>query len=313
MTTQSGIARVSGLAKWRSVLLFIGAIGFGAIGVTGTRGYISESLQSEKDRLASVQRTVATVVAKANLPVGATVGPTTMAIRQMPAAFLPPTAVLAEQFDDVVGLELLVSMTGGQALLKTAVSEPNQGFSERVGHGIRAMTVAVDEVNSVSGMLSPGDRIDLLFSTRAPDISGQQVGEITTPLMQDLLVLATGQRTAHDRNRRQTMGAGSAGGFTSITVEVTPDQAQRLVLAQGSGRLTALLRNPQDRREQTSSAMDVYTLLGIPRPGRKQAVRSSGPEVIIGGLGPISSGRPSAVVPNQIVSPTQPGLVQDHE
>jgi pilus assembly protein CpaB len=95
--------------------------------------------------------------------------------------------------------------------------------------------------------------------------------------MQDLLVLATGRKTIRDEENQTDS-------FATITVEVTPDQAQRLVLAQNSGRLTALLRNPKDRRAHQVKPMDVYSLLGMKRPG-SSVVNSQGPQMIIGGLG----------------------------
>lgn len=274
------------LLRWQNWMLGVGAIAFGLVGVAGTRSFIDQSLQSERARLADNQRTVATVVAKSKLPVGSVISVSNMAVRQMPEKYLPPTAIRAEGFDEVKGLQLRASMVAGQALVKSIVGSPVPGFSDRVGHGVRAMTIVVDEVNSVSGMLTPGDRIDLLFSTRPPRRDGQPGTEVTTPLMQDLLILATGQR-ADKRDHAIPVGR-TPGAFTSITVAVTPDQAQRLVLAQRSGRLTALLRNPTDRREQRAAPMDVYKLLGIARPDTAQKTNRRAPQIIVGGLGSLS-------------------------
>ncbi len=265
------------LKRFRTALLWAGAIGFGVLGVFGTRGYIADSLESERQRLAQAQQTVATVVAKRELAAGDPIDAGSLAVRQMPVKFLPDSAVLADEFEEVLGSRLLVPMTAGQSLLRTSITAHEQGFSDQVGHGIRAMTVVVDEVNSVSGMLTPGDRIDLLFSTRPPDNTGEAT-EVTAPLMQDLLVLATGTKTSRNDD--------PVDAFATITVEVTPDQAQRLVLAQHSGRLTALLRNPKDRRAHQVRPMDVYGLLGMQRPG-SAAVGAIGPQVIVGGLGPL--------------------------
>lgn len=271
--------------RWQNWLLVAGAVSFGLIGVAGTHNFIDNSLQSERERLANAQKTVRTVVAKSDLPVGAVISTNNMAVRQMPVSFLPQTAVRAEQFDAVDGMQLTAAMVAGQALVSTNVGRLQPGFSDRVGHGIRAMTVVVDEVNSVSGMLTPGDRIDLLFSTRPPVNDGRPATEVTAPLMQDLLILATGQKT--ERNAT-AVPLGATTVFTTITVAVTPDQAQRLVLAQSSGRLTALLRNPEDRREEQAAPMDVYELLGLSRPvAARQAVKT-GPQVIVGGLGPLA-------------------------
>lgn len=141
------------------------------------------------------------------------------------------------------------------------------------------MTVAVDEVNAVSGMLRPGDRIDLVFSVREPSPSST-VPETTRLLMQNLLVLATGQRLAGGEVDRPA----GAGRFASITVEVTPEQAKRLILAQRTGRITALLRHPDDRIPQAGTPMDLVGLLGLQRGGSRPARTL---ELIVGGRGPL--------------------------
>lgn len=292
--------------RWQNLALSVAAVSFGLVGVAGTHSFIDQSLKTERARLAGDQQTIETVVAKTDLPAGSVVGHDTMAVRQMPVRFLPGTAVRAAQFDDVAGMQLTADMVAGQALVTTNIGQLRPGFSDRVGHGVRAMTVAVDEVNSVSGMLAPGDRIDLLFSTRPPRTDGQAATEVTAPLMQDLLILATGQLT----ERQQVEGQpGHNRAFTSITVAVTPEQAQRLVLAQRSGRLTALLRNPTDRREQRAGPMDVYKLLGLDRPGQPKRPRLAGPQVIVGGLGPIKTAdgsvSPVAGVPVKRGAPDQ--------
>lgn len=145
------------------------------------------------------------------------------------------------------------------------------------------MSIAVDEVNSVSGMLQPGDRIDLLFSVRPPGAAGLPVGgEITTTLMQDLSVLATGRQV------RPGVDETNPGRyFTTITVEVTPEQAQRLIVAQRAGKLTAMLRHPDDRQPVGQRLHDVKSLLGLSTEAPLPAVRT-GPEVIVGGRGTLT-------------------------
>ncbi|MFP5407050.1 MAG: hypothetical protein ACLGHY_12190, partial [Gammaproteobacteria bacterium] len=62
-------------------------------------------------------------------------------------------------------------------------------------------------------------------------------------------------------------------------------QAQRLIVAQRSGRLTATLRHPDDRSPVRAAALDVGTLLGISRTQRAEPVPHRGPELIVGGRG----------------------------
>ncbi len=125
-------------------------------------------------------------------------------------------------------------------------------------------------------MLQPGDRIDLLLSVRLPGASMPPLGqEVTRPLMQDLRVLATGRQVRPGHDER------SARAFTAITIEVSPDQAQKLVVAQRIGKLTAMLRNPQDRapidaRRWTSTGLlDIKPVMTPPLEPPPRPPRSS--------------------------------------
>jgi pilus assembly protein CpaB len=265
----------------RTALTVAGAVGFGALAVVGGRNYIAERLELEKARLQPRHEMVEVVVAKRDLRRGEVVGPDTMAVRALPREYAPGAAVVPARFDAIAGGRLQVPMRAGEPLLAGAVASAEAGpISARVKPGVRAMTIAVDEVNSLSGMLQPGDRIDLLLSVRPPAAGGVAQPEITRTVMQGVAVMATG------RQSRASLGeeAGAGRPYTSITVEVDPDQAQRLVVAQRSGKLTAVLRNPEDRTPVGERRLDVNALLGLPPP---VVAAASAPtvEVIVGGRG----------------------------
>jgi pilus assembly protein CpaB len=277
----NGFAMLGTVLRNRTFVLLLAALGFGALAVSGARGYIAERLELERDRLNPVRPMVEVVVAKHDLPPGTTIDANTMAVRSMPAEFVPGGAVRPDSFEELAGSRLMHPMRSGEPLLPTAVEHVREGvFSTRLRQGIRAMTIQVDEVNSVSGMLQPGDRIDLMFTVRPPANSGLSPSdEITAPLMQDLAVLATGSQVAASGDP-----ASIGRPFTTITVEVTPEEAQRLIVAQRSGRLTATLRHPDDRAPVRAGALDVGTLLGLKREQR-MAAQPTGPELIVGGRG----------------------------
>lgn len=282
--TVSARALLTWWQRRRSLLLFGVALVFGALAMFGVRGYISERVQAEKERLAPKGATVPVVVARHDLERGALVAPENMAVRDVPADYLPGSAIPPERFERHIGARLDAPMRSGEPLLASAiVGAETGGFSGRIRQGIRAMSVLVDEVNSVSGMLQPGDRIDLLFSVRPPSLSGQPPAqELTAALMQDVPVLATG--------RQVRAGADDAAGarhFTTITVEVSPEQAQRLIVAQRTGKLTAMLRHPDDRQPLGQRAMDLNALLGIAPASapRTMVPPRQGPEIIVGGRG----------------------------
>ena len=283
------------LAGWlkrrRQMLLLTAAIGLGAMAAIGARGYISDQIALERERLQPRQPMVAIVVAKQDLARGEAVSAQTVAVREIPRAYLAPGTVLPERFEGFAGARLMAPLRAGEPLLQSALEGADVStFAAKVPAGVRAFTVVVDEVNSLSGMLQPGDRIDLLLSARLPATAAQpQPPEITRSLLQDIKVLATGRqvRPGGDDKSPRTYGA--------ITVEVSPEQAQRLVVAQRSGKLTATLRNPLDREPVAQLPLDVYALLGLAAPGvpavpgggpmRTQASALRSAEIIIGGQG----------------------------
>lgn len=299
------IARVRNLTAWisrhRSLALLAAALALGLLAAFGARGYIAGQLAIERERLAPPQRMVSLVVAKRDLARGDPVGVDTMAVRELPEAYAPQGAVTPEQFEAVAGAVVNAPMRAGDPLLRAALTSPDAGgFSSRVREGIRAMTIAVDEVNAISGMLQPGDRIDLLLSARLPGATGAGAQEVSKPLVQDVVVLATGRQVRPGQDDRQGRG------YTTITVEVQPGQAQKLVVAQRVGRLTALLRNPADRERMAPTPIDVHALFDL-KPVEAVAARRPA-ELIVGGLGALRGTAASAPAFAPAIAPP-PGAV----
>ena len=258
------------------------AVGFGALAVLGIRDHVAERVALERERLAPNRPVAQVVVARQDLPAGSVVSPETMALRELPLDGLPGSAVRPEGFDAVAGARLTVALRSGEPLIASALSMADPGaFAAQVRAGVRALTIAVDEVNALSGMLQPGDRIDLLLSARPPVRAGQDAAaDVTVPLMQDVPVLATGRQY---RPAGADAPDGAARAYTTITIEVDPAQAQKLIVAQRSGRLTALLRNPDDRGAITRAPMDLAHVLDAAPPAAP-AMRAQ-TEVIVGGRG----------------------------
>ncbi len=283
------------LKRHRTLLLLGAALGFGGLATLAARGYIGEHLERERARLAPAQTMAEVVVAKRELEAGETVSADSMAVRRVPVEYIPGTAVRPEQFEGFVGARLSAPMRSGETLLQGAILGADVAtFSAKIRRGIRALTISVDEINSVSGMLQPGDRIDLLLSVRPPGSNpAQPLPEATAALMQDLLVLATGRQV-----RPGGDDARLGRSFTTITVEVTPDQAQRLIVAQRGGKLTAMLRNPDDRTPLARTPLDLHGLLGV-APAKPAAPPRIGPEIIVGGRGNLAALSP-AVAPEEL-------------
>jgi pilus assembly protein CpaB len=269
-----------------SWLILLGAVVFGGLAVFAASRYITQTVQREKDRLNPNVETVNVVVAKTDLKRGEIVGTDNMAVRPIPKDFVPGTAVRPDSFGNVEGARLAVEMHRGEVLIRgTLEGADTSTFSTQVQTGVRAITLTVDEVNSISGLLQPHDRVDLFFT--AKPLKTARSGSPNAPdqtrlLMQNVVILATGRQVRPTIANGAQTGVGRA--FTTITIEAAPTDVQRLILAQKTGALTAVLRGNADTQPIVASAMDASQLFGSTAP-HKAGQHSETTEVIIGGKG----------------------------
>lgn len=119
-------------------------------------------------------------------------------------------------------------------------------FSGTVQVGHRAVTIQVGEINSVAGLIRPGNVIDLY--TQLPAGLSEGDGEIVLPVLEDILVLATDQRSARPNedefNHLETVTNHQT--YDTLTLEVTPREAALIAIAESQGSLIATLRNKKD-------------------------------------------------------------------
>jgi len=226
------------------------AIGIGVVAAIGAKRYLSNQLAAIEAR--ATGKTVAVIVAKRDLAKGTRLSADSLAVRPVPQKFSHSVAVVPEQFDRIDGQVLAYPVKSGEMILWGLLEDKKSPtFSARVEAGRRAMTVPVDEINSISGMLEPGDTIDLMVTIERKD------KKITFPLLQSVRVMATGQRSADDPK------SGERRRYSTVTLDTSPAQAQRVIVAREAGKITALLRNPQDKQAIPNAAGDVAALLGI--------------------------------------------------
>jgi pilus assembly protein CpaB len=173
-------------------------------------------------------------------------------VRPVPVEFAHSVAIAPEDFDRIDGQVLAYAVKSGDMILWGLMEGKRvPTFSARVEAGHRAMTVPVDEINSISGMLEPGDMIDLMVTI------DQRGKKVAFPLMQSATVMATGQRSMDDPK------SGERRQYSTVTLDTTPEQAHHVIVAREIGKITALLRNPQDKQSLPNSGADVALMLGI--------------------------------------------------
>lgn len=144
-------------------------------------------------------------------------------------------------------------------------------LARRVTKNSRALTIPVSDVHGVARLIRPGDRVDVIVSVDYGE-GDREVREVKTA-MQDVLVLATGQyidanlpleRSVDEVTGEEKRFDLRKKGYRSVTLEVDPEQTQKLVfmMTAGEGLIFLSLRNPLDREFNPLKTADHDTVLG---------------------------------------------------
>lgn len=238
----------------KPTIVLLVATSMGLLAALVARSYLSSRM--EEIEVKAKGRMVELVVASTDLEKGAVLTSENVSVRPIPVEYAHESAVTPQVFSRAEGEKLGFPVKAGQMILWSSLeSKKAPTFSSRVEVGRRAMTVPVDEISSISGMLEPGDVIDLVVTI------DKQGSKHTFPLLQGVQVMATGQRAVDDPK------SGERREYSTVTLDTTPEQAQHVIAAREGGKLTALLRNPQDQKQMIVANLDVDKLLNGSPPG----------------------------------------------
>ncbi len=178
------------------------------------------------------------VVAAMQIPFGQKVEAADLRMMELPPHAIPRGSF--KRADEVVGRVASQTIYAGEVILKERVAEHLGGsaLAAVLDHGMRAITVRVDDVVGVAGFLLPGNRVDVVSSQRT---GGNRVVQSET-ILTAIKVLAVDQIASPERDGPVIVRA--------VTLEVTPSQAERLVKATQEGRVQLTLRNPLDHEPE---------------------------------------------------------------
>ncbi|MGZ5817588.1 MAG: Flp pilus assembly protein CpaB, partial [Burkholderiaceae bacterium] len=229
-----------------------------------------------------------------------------VAARDVPLDFTYEDTITVEQFEALKGQAVIRKVEKGRPLRRADVREMFADFSGTLKPGKRAMTINVDEINSVSHMIEPGNLVDLMLVLSGSGGEGNTAGQTVVPFLDQVKVLATGQKITHDSPASGDPSEKRKISYSNFTLEVTPAQAARLALATELGKIRAVLRNEEDKQEVDYDPVSAGNLLEDIRERAKRASlnkprrrSSSGEyvEYIIGGKGGSDATTPAINVP----------------
>jgi pilus assembly protein CpaB len=209
-----------------------------AVLLGGVAAFLARSWLQSHSGQTDGQKTVSILVANDTLAFGAPIGAKDVREIAWPAQSSPEGAFksFAELTKD--GRRITLSpFVRDEPIIASKVSAPDQraSLSRVIEKGKRAVTVAVDDVRGVAGFIFPGDFVDVAL-TRTDNSNGPQ--SFSEVILQHVKVLAIDQM-AGQRQEHPTVAK-------AVTVEVDPDQALRILLAANVGKLSLILRQPEE-------------------------------------------------------------------
>jgi len=239
--------------------------------------------QFQKASIVKPSDTQSLVVASVPLPLGARLDATNLKVIQWPAN--QQVAGMFTRIEDCTNRAVITPLAANEPVLesKLAPKESGAGLAATIPEGMRAVSVAVNEVVGVAGFVTPGTMVDVLVTGRALGGGAAGQGDITRTILENIRVLAAGQKIEQDREGKpQTVAV--------ITLLVTPDEASQLTMGATDGKIQLALLNTIDTKKNEPKAI-VQAALFSPQgavstpvqtrvPGRKAAPAVPPPYVI---------------------------------
>ncbi len=220
------------------------------------------------------------VVAKVDIPIGAKIIPEQLTVVQFPKESTPDGTF--DKTDKLVGRVAVTNIMAREPITdpKLAAEGAAAGLSAVIPEGYRAMTVKVDDVVGISGFIMPGTLVDVVVVIDPADDRNSAQGPISKIVLQNIKVLANGQNIDKPKDDRE------ANSVKAVTLQVTPEQAEKLALASTEGKLQLVMRNSIDQDDEQTNGINKRTLLGgdrampQPEPGALKSEQKTDRDVV---------------------------------
>ena len=153
--------------------------------------------------------------------------------KTIPESYVSPSAV--QNINEVSNLLTLVPISNGEQILSNKFGSSGNSLAFNLNSGLRAYTLEVNETSGVGDLIHPGNHVDVIAKITS------NKSQITTFVLQDIEVLATGQKLAQSEQKSSDVSET----YDTVTLALTPDQAETLMYIDGQP-IRLLLRATND-------------------------------------------------------------------
>lgn len=308
--------------------LLAGGVAWVAYAYLQQREAVIKNELTAKSRQKETPR-VSVVVPKADAAIHTVLNNNSFVSRSVDEDLVYPDAIRASDFPSIEGQKLARPVLRGRPVRLSDLQVPEiNDVAAVVPAGRRAMTIDIDNLNSIAQTLRPNHHVDIFLVSKAPKSEGHQgeaddrLREQASLFMQNMVVLATGKEFADVSGNGERLSSmvrpGEVAGagdrernFNSITLLVSPQEAARLLVGQKLGSFRLMLRGQKDQ-----DPLQLATTLGadvLPREAHKGSAQSV--DMIVGGRGAnmvtklpgsfVASASPAASMPGFAALPSQ--------
>ncbi len=233
------------LPAWFWLIL---ALVFGTTATVMALGWLKgQSMQHAQPAL----KMRAVVLAAKNIDAAQVLAQEQLVIRYWPAESCPQGSYT--RMEEVAGRVAASHFRAGEPILEVKLAPPGAaaGLTALLSQEKRAMTVKVDEASGVAGFLAPENRVDVVVTVDKGEFHKDPISKV---VLQNLRVLGIGQNIERRPGDKPQV-------MPTVTLEVTPEEGERLALAMREGHISLVLRSQTDQTPVATAGVRTTTLL----------------------------------------------------
>jgi pilus assembly protein CpaB len=247
------------MSRGKAAIILVVAIVAGLL----TGGFVFLQLRNARRPLSTVTGHI--VVVTTRVALGTRLAP--QQLRLLAWAADGPVPGMFTRIEDCVGRVTAAPLVPNEPVLEEnlAPKDAKAGLPAAIPEGMRAISVAVNDVIAVAGFALPGTIVDVLVTGNPEGGSGGN--SVTRTILQQIRVLAAGQKVEQDKDGKpQTVAV--------ITLLVTPEDAARLSMASTEGKIQLALRNTTDTKQANPPPVFGASIFGTPATGSASQPRT---------------------------------------